>query len=35
MMHIHSKSTVSINQATYKINDKMVESKLELKNLGE
>ena len=33
-MHIRSKSTVSINQATNKINDKIFESKLELKNLG-
>ena len=33
-MHIRSKSTVSIDQATYKINDKIFESKLELKNLG-
>ena len=33
-MHIDSKSTDSINQATYKMNDNILESKLELKDLG-
>ena len=33
-MHIDSKSTGSINQATYKMNDNILESKLELKDLG-
>ena len=33
-MHIDSKSTVSIIQATYKMNDNILESKLELKDLG-
>ena len=33
-MHIDSKSTVSIIQATYKMNDNILQSKLELKDLG-
>ena len=33
-MHIDSKSTGSIIQATYKMNDNILESKLELKDLG-
>ena len=33
-MHIDSKSTSSIIQATYKMNDNILESKLELKDLG-
>ena len=33
-MHIDSKSTVSIIQAPYKMNDNILESKLELKDLG-
>ena len=33
-MHINSKSTGSIIQATYKMNDNILESKLELKDLG-
>ena len=33
-MHVDSKSTGSINQATYKMNDNILESKFELKDLG-
>ena len=33
-MHIDSKSTGSIIPATYKMNDNILESKLELKDLG-
>ena len=33
-MHVDSKSTDSINQATYKMNDNILESKLGLKDLG-
>ena len=33
-MHIDSKSTGSIIQATYKMNDNILENKLELKDLG-
>ena len=33
-MHIDSKSTGSIIQATYKMNDNILESKLELKDLS-
>ena len=33
-MHVDSKCTSSINQATYKMNDNILESKLELKDLG-
>ena len=33
-MYVDSKSTVSINQATYKMNDNILENKLELKDLG-
>ena len=33
-MHVNSKSTGSINQATDKMNDNILESKLELKDLG-
>ena len=33
-MHVDSKSTSSINQGTYKMNDNILESKLELKDLG-
>ena len=33
-MHIDSKSTGCINQATLKMNENILESKLELKDLG-
>ena len=33
-MHNDSKSTSSIIQATYKMNDNILESKLDLKDLG-
>ena len=33
-MHVDSKSTGSINQATCKMNDNILESKLELNDLG-
>ena len=33
-MHVDSKCTSSINQATCKMNDNILESKLELKDLG-
>ena len=33
-MHVDSKSTSSINQATYIMNDNILENKLELKDLG-
>ena len=33
-MHVDSKSTGSINQAKYKMNDNILESKLDLKDLG-
>ena len=32
-MHVDIKSTGSINQVTYKINDNILENKLELKDL--
>ena len=33
-MHVDSKSTGSINQAKYKMNDNILESNLDLKDLG-
>ena len=33
-MHLDTKSTGSINQATFKMNDKILENKLELEDLG-
>ena len=33
-MHVDSKSTDSINQAKYKMNDNILGSKLDLKDLG-
>ena len=33
-MHVDSNPTGSINQATYKTNDNILENKLELKDLG-
>ena len=33
-MHVDSKPTGSINQATFEMNDNILENKLELKDLG-
>ena len=33
-MHLDTKSTGSINQATFKMNNKILENKLELEDLG-